>query len=546
MLKWVNSSICGLILLTFLSAVLKAQDYVYTNNDLHSSTDTSVVNSISAYSVGSSNGALTELTGLGSPYPTGPAGTVGTSGGLYSPNRIIVVGNFLYASNAGSDSVSAFTIDPGTGGLTAVTGSPFLTQGSNSSTNPGISLAATPNGQYLYAGTTDGNITIFSIDPSTGALTLVSSGTGVPAGGAMSSMKVTPDGKYLALMLYPGNEVAMFAIRSGGTLQQVSNSPFPVKVVSGTGDATGIDINCASSQMFVGRSGPAINVLSIGSDGSLTELSNSPFSTGTVPSNQVVALSTDDNTLFSSNQGKNTVTAFAVGSDGSLTVPGTAVLVYNTGTLPPPTASPAGLAVSADGKFLYSADAALSSGSRAVTSFDLVNSPPLSYASLTFTGQAAGLRSLAAYPAKACSSPPVSSNLTVDSLQVFTAPPFGFDLEAMLALDSSLEVDPLTQAIVIQIGDFALTIPAGSFKLFQNGMKAGTYVSNRAVAGTPVKVQITPLGQNQFQISVDAKRADLTGAPTPVTVTLGIGDNSASETVSPIFGSRAHGNSPGQ
>lgn len=523
MLKNTKRSAGVLFLLILFPMLLTAQEFVYTNNDL------TVANSVSAFTV-DTNGAL-QLTNT---YPTNG---VGTGGGLYSPNRIIVVGDFLYASNAGDNSLSAFTINTSTGALTAVSQTPYGTQGQNISTYSGISLAATPDRKHLYVGTTDGNITIFAINTSTGALTLVSSGTGVPAGGAISSMKVSPDGKYLAVVLYPSNEVAMFAIQSNGTLQEVANPPFVLN--AGNGSAISIDINCASKQMFVGRSGPDIDVLNIGSGGTLTELSNSPFATsnsaGSVLSNQVVVLSTDDNTLFSSNQGGNTVTAFAVGSDGSLTVPGTSAYVYDTSTGTVTTTTPAGLAVSKGGNFLYAADAAFSGGARAVTSFGLTGSSPISFDSVMPTSQNLGLRSLSVYPAKACASSTTSSNFSA-SLQITAGPPPSFDLEATLALDSSLAVDPLTQAVTMQIGAFTLNLPAGSFKSFQSGSNSAIYLFQGVVNSTTLKVQITPLGNNQFQFSVYDKQVDLTGLSNPITVRVGIGGNSASSSVDASFG----------
>lgn len=502
MLKQMKWFIWGTILLVLLPISLSAQDFVYTNNDA------TTANTVTAFAV-DTNGALSQVAG--SPFATDG---VGTGGGLYAATRIVVVNDFLYASNAGSNTVSTFTIDPSNGVLTLV-GTPTATLGSNNPNESGISLAATPNGGFLYAGTTDGNITVYSID-STGALTSV--GSEVPAGGPMSSMKVTPNGKFLVVVLYStslSNEVAVFAIQSNGTLSAVTGSPLTLK--SGNGYATSVDVNCASSQAFVGRSGSDIDVLSIGSNGQLTELSNSPFaapSTG----NQVVVLSKDDSTLYSSNQSGNSVTAFAVGSDGSLTVPGTTVSAGSSAYLP------GGLAVSKDGSFLYAGNQNAS-----LSTFGLGGSSPLVLNSYTTAGLTYGLHSVAAYPAKACASSnlsTLSATLTISS----TSPP-AFDLEATLSLNTSLAINPLTQAVTIQVGAVSLDLPAGSLKLFQNGSNSGTYVFQGSDDGTNLKLSITPLGQNQFQISAYDKQADLSSLTGNVTVTVGIGGNTASTTV---------------
>ena len=513
MLKCGKWSVWSVALLVVFSAALNAQNFVYTNNDQ------TVANSVSAFSVDSS-GTLGQIGG--SPFATGG---VGRGSGLYSSNRIVVVGDFLYASNAVSSNVSAFSIDTGTGVLTPVAGSPFGTNTSDNSALSGISLAATPDGSFLYAGSTGvgGQIAIFSID-SSGALTLVGSSP-VAAGGPVYSLKVSPDGKFLVAALFQTSQIAVFAIQSDGTLQAVSNSPFTVS----SGSVAGVDINCASDLLFAGGGiSGNIYVFNIASDGQLTAVTGSPFAT-TLPSNQVVALSTDDTTLYSSNQGNNTVTAFAVGTDGSLTIPGTTVSA-GTGAL-----YPGGLAVSQDGLFLYAADLAITGGVGGVSTFNLGNALQISFASLTSTGVSSQLHSVAAYPAKACSTPPPAAGLTA-SLQISTTPPPGFNLNATLSLDSSLEVDPLTQPVDIQIGNFSLTLPAGSFMTFQDGVNSGTYLFQGVVNSTTLKVQIEPLSQNQFQIYAYGKQVDLTDLSSPVTVTVGIGGNSASASVEPVLG----------
>jgi hypothetical protein len=132
-------------------------------------------------------------------------------------------------------------------------------------------------------------------------------------------------------------------------------------------------------------------------------------------------------------------------------------------------------------------------------------------------------------------------------LQISGGPPPAFDLDATLALDSSLVVDPLTQPVTIKVGDFMLTLPTGSFKTFRHGRNAGTYLFQGVVESTTLKVQITPLppnqaGQNQFEIHAFDKQVDLPGLDNPVTVMVGIGDNSASADVTASFPSSLRGN----
>jgi 6-phosphogluconolactonase (cycloisomerase 2 family) len=519
MLQYIRPSAWGVVLLALFPVGLAAQNFVYTNNDL------ATANSISAFSV-DTNGTLSEIGD--SPVETGGAGN-GTSTSLYSPNRIVVFNNFLFTSNAASNDVSAFTVDAGTGVLSAVNGSPFPTDAFDDSNQSGISLAVTPDGRFLYAGSTGsgGQITIFSIN-SSGALMKVvppaGSSNPVAAGGPVYGMKVSGDGKFLAVALYQTSQIAVFAIQSDGTLQAVTNSPFTLAF----GAATSVDINCDGNLLFAGGNSGNIYAFNIASDGQLALVTDPPLATG-LSSNQVVALSTDDSTLFSSNQGGNTVAAFAVGSDGSLTVLGTPAGA-GTGAF-----YPGGLSVSQDRGFLYAADTAVTGGFGGISTFTLGGALPISFASLTSTAIASQLHSVAAYPAKACANPPPSAGLTAD-LQVATNRPPRFDLKATLSLDSSLVADPLTQPVTIQIGDFSFTLPAGSFKIFQHGVNMDTYLFQGVVGSSKLKVQIASQAQNEFQISVYGKQVDLSGLESPVTVAVEIGDNSASASVTPVVG----------
>jgi len=387
MLKHAKRSAWYSIFLVFFPAVLTAQTFVYTNNDL-----AAPGNSVSAFAVDSS-GKMSQVSG--SPFSTGG---LGHGGGLYSSNRIIPVGNFLFASNAGDNTVSAFTIDSISGGLTLVSGSPFPIQGLDNPSESGISLAATPDGKFLYAATTDGNITILSIGAS-GALTIAASAP-VAAGGPIANLKVSPDGNYLvAAIIGLTKEIQVFTIRPDGSLRAI-HKPF----VFSSDYATGVDINCGSNLVYAGTASGNIYVFNLNSkNGHLTSVAGSPFATG-LQSNQVVALSADDATLFSSNQGGNTVTAFVVNADGSLVVPGTSASTAGNSGLS--NSYPGGLAVSQDGQFLFAADnVGDASGNAGVTSF-LLNSlsSPLTFGSLASTGIVSQLHSVAAYPAKVCTA----------------------------------------------------------------------------------------------------------------------------------------------
>jgi 6-phosphogluconolactonase (cycloisomerase 2 family)/uncharacterized protein YjdB len=82
-------------------------------------------------------------------------------------------GKFVFVPT-GTPDIFAFTVDSATGALTPVPGSPFIASGL-SSVDGFVSAVVDPTGRFLYAPNYDGSqVFTFSIDPTTGALTQVS------------------------------------------------------------------------------------------------------------------------------------------------------------------------------------------------------------------------------------------------------------------------------------------------------------------------------------------------------------------------------------
>ena len=369
-------------------ASLAAQSrFVYANNDL------SPGNNVSAFSV-DATGSLTEIPN--SPFA---AGGSGTGGGGYAVNRIVVAstaagGNFLYASNGGSQNIAAFAIDPSLGGLTPVPTSPYAPGTTGWSD---ISLAASPTGQFLFAGMAANNsIATFSI-ATDGSLSLLSS---IAIGVAPAGMKVSPDGKYLAVGLpsFGSGAAAMFSIASNGALTMINGVPFGD---SGPGFLAGVDVDCASGHLFGGEmttGNATVDVFNIGSTGVLSRIQGSPFSPGIGTNSNVAVLSPNDQFLFVSNQGSTSIITFGVGSTGTLAFANATFLFGGTNTL-------AGMATDQGGSFLYVAS---HSTTDLIYVFNIASDGSLTQVprSPFDTRQAGGLLSLAAFPAKACAAPP--------------------------------------------------------------------------------------------------------------------------------------------
>ena len=182
-------------------------------------------NSVLAYTIDATSGALTAIAG--SPYAAGDS----TSAVAVDPSY-----RFLYATNQGatggpgSNTVSAYTINSGTGALTAVPGSPFASVASP------VAIAVEPTGHFAYvADLHDNTVSAFAINLGTGALTAIAGGPSVPGGDGPRHLSVHPSGKFLYLSV--GNEATLWAysIDPGtGALTPVPSSPFQAPTAPGT------------------------------------------------------------------------------------------------------------------------------------------------------------------------------------------------------------------------------------------------------------------------------------------------------------------------
>lgn len=175
---------------------------------------------IAGFSVSTTNGSLTPIAG--SPFSSG-----------FFPRTITIdpAGKFLYATISTSfmgtsTSVYGYTIDAASGGLTAIAGSPFTT-----GENP-VSAVVDVSGRFLFvannANTANGNsVSAFSIDPDTGVLTAVP-GSPFAASPFPLFVAADPSGQYVYVGLDSSPGIAAFVMnQSTGALTPMAGSPFP-------------------------------------------------------------------------------------------------------------------------------------------------------------------------------------------------------------------------------------------------------------------------------------------------------------------------------
>src|SRR5579871_6053174 len=364
-----------LVLILLSPLALHAQgNYVYVNNQ-------DVANSISGFAV-SSTGALTAVPG--SPYLTGGVGSTTTCIGL---DRITISApqNLLFVSNSGDQTISVFQINPATGALTAVAGSPFAS-GLTLDACQGISLAATPDGAFLMA-SSNGQIQTFAIGAG-GALTPAA--TTANCCSPTIGMKISAHGQLLAV----SNEssVSVYSINADGSLTPSAGSPYPR---TGTGLVSGLDFSCAGDHLYAGEASFASNTItdgwSVAADGTLTPLAGSPF-LGNGTDGQVVLMSPDNSLLFTSDQFNNKINSSSVASDGSLKAIGSFGGVTSVHV-------PTGLATDASGSFLYAADENFG-----IAVFSINGTGGLKGLSNIPIDRVGEIQGLAAYPPRSCTS----------------------------------------------------------------------------------------------------------------------------------------------
>ena len=210
-------------------------------------------NTISVFSIEPANGGLEAVAG--SPFPTGEA----ILGRLVVEPR----GKFLYTESASGD-VLAFVIDQGTGALTRVA-APTAT-----GANLGL-ITADPSGTLVYVASAD-NLYGFKINPATGALMPVP-GSPFPGGG--TDMTVDPSGHFLYAV--GGDIVYAFAIDSATGALKTLPSAFNKTSEFSTGEIT---MDPAGRFLYVTHGysitdpNSYISVFRIDSDGGITQQSS--------------------------------------------------------------------------------------------------------------------------------------------------------------------------------------------------------------------------------------------------------------------------------
>lgn len=292
--------VCPLLL--FAITAFAQNNFVYTNDNFSP-------NTVSVFKVSPNNGALTLISG--SPFLTGGNGGGRDVNAENITTAMQGTAGFLYAANNGSSTISAFAIDPKTGTLTPVPGSPF--QIGTATSGSTMSLTASPTGRFLFQVDESSTfIRTFNIGAN-GAIT-EAAGSPFDTGAEPEGLKVTANGNFLLVGLRSLDALGVYSIDGNGALTPVFGSPFLTN-----GPAVAMDSTCGNNRVFVSSAGSnLIDAFDMASDGSLTPVGGSPFPSGGSSTINALTLTPSNQNLLTSDVFNAEVSSLAVGQDGSL------------------------------------------------------------------------------------------------------------------------------------------------------------------------------------------------------------------------------------
>jgi 6-phosphogluconolactonase len=271
-------------------------------------------------------------------------------------------GDYLYVANANNTFLAGFGVSTA-GALSILTNSPY---------NNGVaaqSLAITPTNSFLYVATTAG-IFCYALN-SNGAITVQNSGTAVATDVVATSMQVDSTGSYL-LAAGIGIASAVQAIgiyqinTSTGLLTALTGSPLPLYTGKATTATvvtpTGMLITPNNSYVYVSLQSLGVQVLTLGTGGALSTGTTAtflpPLSTSTTPADYGLASDPTSKFLFVA-EFNTGLRVFSIGTNGTLNeVTGSP---YPTGT------GPTAVVLDPTGSYVYVAN----KGSNNISAFTL-------------------------------------------------------------------------------------------------------------------------------------------------------------------------------
>ncbi len=391
--------------------VVAAGQFLYSNDNVVAA------NTVSAYVINKTTGQLTAVPGA--PFATGGNGS---STAFFTINNITVskLKNLLFATNPGSDTITVFSINPLSGVLTPVAGSPFANQ-VGATMGFGGSIASNPSGTLLFVGNdASKNISVFSVATS-GVLTAV---TGSPFALAHSrvgnsytqgvtGIRLNDSGT--TLYTTSGSvDVGAFTVAVSGSLTPLATSPYNVSARS-----IDIDNNKGLAVVASLRKVASFTVDAIGNLTAVTQASTGTSSytvntSPTVGAQQNIEFSPDGTRIVFSGGKKSSISVMAIDSAGQIAeVPGSTFTTANNST--------GYTAIHPNGQWVYATE---SGASNFIEFFSMAANGSLTSQQLISAGAAGKHRKIAIYadpfvlPAGPDTTLPVITLLDIPSISI--------------------------------------------------------------------------------------------------------------------------------
>jgi YVTN family beta-propeller protein len=336
----------------------------------------------------------------------------------------------------------------------------------------------------------EGSNTVSVIDTSTN--TVVST---VAVGFGPENVAITPNGQF-----------AYVPNTGSGTVSVIDTSTNTVVSTVAVGAGRNTVAITPNGQFVYVPAGDSVSVIDTSTN---TVVSTVAVGMYNVP--MAVAITPNGQFAYVTNYGLENVNTVSVIDTSTNTVVSTVAV-----GAPDPYYSPTAVAITPNGQFAY----VTNQGSGTVSVID------------TSTNTVVSTVAVGNIPSAVAITPTVPFSSFTAQLQLLTGKLSGFSLEARFTLgQSSVGLHPLTEALTLTVGSYTVTLPAGSFQQVQ----VGPY-SDYAYVGTinDVKLEmlILPLGGNNYAFQAAGTPVTLTGSTEAVPVTLTIGNNTGTTTVS--------------
>jgi 6-phosphogluconolactonase len=279
-----------------------------------------------------------ELSSAGSLASVGNAVATGGSG----PHDIVLdaANKRLFVLNRLSMNISVFTVNAQTGALTPVSGSPFAVGA------PQVTaMALHPTGKFVFVTDSIGSLYAFKVDSGTGALTAV---TGSPFASDVLQpgfVVVHPSGKFVYIASTPAPlTITGYTVDATNSTIQKMTAPFS----AGAQTPGAMSIDPLGKYLFIATNEGTLTYFDIDANtGALTESTHSPLD---IPSRMGVEMTVVNNFIYILDSNALYVDVYMIKPDGTVLAQGSQQMSSSI--------TPAGIAVDSDGKYLMITDSA--------------------------------------------------------------------------------------------------------------------------------------------------------------------------------------------